>query len=114
MSGIVSYEEKKHPENWFSDAICNKSTMWFIASWNWFVEGQLKMQARGRQNILSRCHFRGSTEAKTVEKNVDSRACAIVVQEGNKGFIGGWAWKSCLYHSGKEYNCISLMEETAT
>lgn len=56
------------------------------------------------QNNLSSCHFGRSTEAKTVEKNVDSRACVIEAEEENKSFIGNWAWKSFLYHSGKEYS----------
>lgn len=77
-----------------------------MPSWNCLWKGILRFKLEKSQNIVGRDHYRGSGEAKNADTNVDSGVCATEAAEGNKGFIGDWAWKSCLSHSSQEHSYV--------
>lgn len=74
------------------------------------MEGQLRFKLENSHCTVSRGHYKGSAETMNSDTNMDSRVCATEVTEGIKGFTEDWAWKSCLYHSGKEYSYIMPMK----
>lgn len=70
----------------------------------------MRFELEKSQNIVSRNHYKETAESKNADKNVNSRICDTEVAEGNKIFIGDWAWSHactilvkniavfCLYH----------------